>query len=388
MLQLQNQESNEIQSPMIKLVTSNTHEEVYSLLHNARNVYLISPFIGINTSKALAQVINEKKLKATVITRFSRNDFYNNVSSIEGLLILKEAGCNLKAVKKLHTKLYLFDSDSMILGSSNFTDGGLMTNLELNILFMDEKNIINQGIAYFNEIDINIESEFFITKEMILEEMKVLKSVPKRKKQVFPEDLDFGKIFTPKKNIDKIEELFTPKELKKNKISTSWIKFEGFSDKRRTKNDEPLIIELNENNFYRTRFPKKPKGYKNGDLIFIARNSWDKNGNITPVIYGYGITRKFDEHNVLSIEEQESDENFKRWPYYIYVENFRHITTKLLDGISLLDLYREIGSNTYPGSKKRNSSFADLKRIHIQKDKLRISEEAKEYLLENLSKIL
>jgi len=373
---------------MVKLVTSNTHEDVYSLLKNVNQTfYVISPFIGINTSKALAQVINEKKIKATVITRFSRNDFYSNASSIEGLLILKEAGCNLKAVKKLHTKLYLFDNNAMILGSSNFTNGGLITNLELNILFRDEKNIINQGIAYFNEIDIGIENEFFITKEMILEEMRFLKSLPNGKKQMFP-DFDYGKQFISKKNVDKIEELLTPQGLKNNSSSTSWIKFEGFSDNRRTKNDEFIKIDINEDNCYRTRFPKKPIGYKNGDLIFIARNSWDKNGDKTPIIYGYGITRKFDEQNIMSLEEQEKDENFKRWPYYIYVENFRFINTKLLDGISLLELYRNIGSNIYPGSKKRGSSFTDLKRVHGQKDKLKITEEAKEYLLDELNKIL
>jgi phosphatidylserine/phosphatidylglycerophosphate/cardiolipin synthase-like enzyme len=109
---------------------------------------MISPFIGINTSKLLAKVIKKNKVKAIIITKFSRNDFYNKVSSIEGLKILKEAGCELKAVKKLHTKLYIFDSSAMILGSSNFTDGGLITNLELNILFKNDKSIKPWNILF------------------------------------------------------------------------------------------------------------------------------------------------------------------------------------------------------------------------------------------------
>ena len=374
---------------MIRLITSNTKDDILYLLENVQNSFnMVCPFIGINTSKLLADLMTKKKIKATIITKFSRNDFFSRASSIEGLKILEEAGCELKAVKRLHTKLYVFDANAIILGSSNFTDGGLISNLELNILVQDEKNIINHGIAYFNEINISIEKEYFITKEMILEEISFLNSLDESKKPKFPESADFGKEMIPKKRIDEIEELLSPKQLVKIANTSAWIKFEGYSDHRRAKNDVSLDIVLNEDNCYRTHFPSKPTGYNNGDLIFIARNSWDKNGNKTPIIYGYGITRKFNRHNVMSKEQQEEKENFKRWPYFIYVENFRFINTKLLDGISLLDMLKEVGYNSYPGSSRRKSSFEELKKIHGQKDKLRITDDAKEYLLIHLNKIL
>ena len=373
---------------MIKLITSNTKDDILYLLENVKSsFYMICPFIGINTSKILANLITKKKIKATIITRFSRNDFFARASSIEGLKILKEVGCELKAVKRLHTKLYVFDANAIILGSSNFTDGGLISNLELNILVQDEKSIINHGIAYFNEINISIDKEYFITKEMIQEEISFLNTLGENKKHKFPESSDFGKELIPKKKIDKIEELLSPKQSVKITNINAWIKFEGYSDYRRAKNNVPLDIVLNKENCYRTHFPSKPTGYKNGDLIFIARNSWDKNGNKAPMIYGYGITCKFNRQNVMSQEQQEKNENFKRWPYFIYVENFRFINTKLLDGISLLDLLKEVGYNSYPGSSKRKSSFEELKKIHGQKDKLRITDEAKDYLLMRLNRI-
>lgn len=374
---------------MIKLITTNTKDDILNLLDNVKNsFYLISPFIGINTSRKLASIISKNGIKVTIITRFSRNDFFACASSIEGLKILKDAGCELKAVKRLHTKLYIFDNDAIIMGSSNFTDGGLISNLELNILVSGEKDIINHGIAYFNEININIEEEYYVTKEMIQEEISFLKSLGDKKKPNFPVSSDFGKEINPKKKFDKIEELLSPQKVIKSTNTNAWIKFEGYSDNRRIKEDTPLNIVLNSDNCYRTHFPSRPTGYKTGDLIFIARNSWDKNGDKTPMIYGYGITRKFDVHNVMSQEEQEKNENFKRWPYFIYVENFRYLETKLLDGISLLDMLREVGYNSYPGSCKRKSSFEELKKIHGQKDKLRITDEAKEYLLMKLNRIL
>ncbi len=373
---------------MIKLITSNTKDDILNLLENTNSsFYLICPFIGINTSKILANIITRKKFEAIIITRFSRNDFYVNASSIEGLKILKEAGCELKAVKNLHTKLYIFDNNAIILGSSNFTDGGLISNIELNIFIKDEKNIINRGITYFNEININIDEEYFITKEMIYEEISFLNSLGEIEKPKFPKSADFGKEMNPKKKFDKIEELLSPKQSIKTLNTTAWIKFEGYSDSRRTKNNIPLNIVLDKENCYRTHFPTKPTGFKNGDLVFIARNSWDKNGEKTPMIFGFGITRKFNSKNVMSQEEQDHNENFKRWPYFIYVENFRFVNT-LLEGVSLLDMLREVGYYSYPASIKRESSFEELKKIHGQKDKLRITEEAKDYLLMHLNDIL
>ncbi len=374
---------------MIKLITSNTKNDILHLLENVKkSFYMVCPFIGINTSKMLVDLIKKKDIKATIITRFSRNDFFSNASSIEGLEILKGVGCELKAVKRLHTKLYVFDNDAIILGSSNFTDGGLISNLELNILIQDERNIINHGIAYFNEINISIEKEYFITKEMIQEEINYLNSLGNNKRPKFPESTDFGKELISKKKNDMIEELLSSKPSVRITNTNAWIKFEGYSDHRRAKNNVSLDIVLNEDDCYRTHFPSKPTGYKNGDMIFIARNSWDKNGNKAPMIYGYGITRKFERQNVMSQEQQEKNENFKRWPYFVYVEKFRFIDTKLLDGISLLDMLKEVGYNSYPGSSKRKSSFEELKRIHGQKDKLRITDDAKEYLLMRLNRVL
>lgn len=374
---------------MIKLITTNTKDDILNLLENVtKSFYLISPFIGINTSRKLANVISKTGIKVTIITRFSRNDFYSRASSIEGLKILREVGCELKAVKKLHTKLYIFDNNAIVMGSSNFTDGGLISNIELNVLICGEKDIINHSIAYFNEININIEKDYYITKEMIQEEIDFLKSLGDKRNPKFPESTDFGKEINPKKKLDKIEELLSSPKVIKSKNSSAWIKFEGYSDHRRAQNDAPLNITLNDEGCYRTHFPSKPTGYETGDLIFIARNSWDRNGDKTPMIYGYGITHKFDIHDMMSQKDQEKNEVFKRWPYFIYVENFRHINTKLLDGISLLDMLREVGYNSYPGSSERKSSFEELKKIHGQKDKLRITDEAKEYLLMKLNEIL
>ena len=51
-------------------------------------------------------------------------------------------------------------------------------------------------------------------------------------------------------------------------------------------------------------------------------------------------------------------------------------------------MLREVGYNSYPGSSKWKNSYEELKKIHGQKDKLRITDEAKDYLLMHLNRII
>lgn len=60
------------------------------------------------------------------------------MSSIEGLKKLYEVGAKILALVVLHTKLYIFDDLSAIIGSANFTTGGFYTNHELSVLIDEE----------------------------------------------------------------------------------------------------------------------------------------------------------------------------------------------------------------------------------------------------------
>ncbi len=167
---------------MVKLITSNAGNEFEELLNETeRKIKIICPFFGRNTSIRLAEKIKQYGIEAEIISRFSRHDFFCKASSLEGLKELLLAGASLKAVKNLHTKLYIFDDQNIILGSSNFSRGGLVTNLELNILIKDENEIITRAVDYYNELDLHIEDDYQITIEMIDNEIEILSKVSPKK---------------------------------------------------------------------------------------------------------------------------------------------------------------------------------------------------------------
>ena len=138
----------------------------------------------------------------------------------------------------------------------------------------------------------------------------------------FDERYDRGKDLIIQKTDDVLQSIITPIfEKKLDKKIISWIKFEGFSNKKRVKSEYKIVISLYEKGFYITQ-------------------------------------------NVVAIDQKNANKNLIRWPYCIYVKNFKYIDTELIYGISLIDAFRDIDDATYPESKQRQCTFEEVRKIH------------------------
>lgn len=363
----------------------NIKEEFQSITDGtSEEILIISPFIGYQTAKYISTIASSG-VKVVLITRFSRQDFYSGVSSIQGLKLISDSGGELLAVKKLHTKLYIFDKKTAILGSSNFTEGGLSSNIELNILVKNEPELLPSVIDYFNECYISIQKKNYITTEIIANEIKIIESFRSNKTdRKFLENTIFGEDLKTKKIFDDIESSFN--KIESTDKATAWLKYEGFSDSNRDNPDneiKPLLVD----GMYKTYFSRKPTGFKTGDVVFIARHTTDRSGHNTPMIYGYGFVREFEERNVRTIEEQEADEKKKRWPYFVYVEKFIYSNNKIGDCLSLKSIYEQIGGSLFP-STESDIDYSEFKRKYSQRSHMHISESSKSYLLNEIKKII
>ena len=130
----------------IELLTS---EHMYSFKNTLKtankSIKIISPFIGINTSKIITEFMKHNpNCECSIITRFYTQDFLEGVSSLDALKILKESNVKLYALKNLHSKLYLIDDNYAIIGSANFTMGGFKLNHELSLAIEDEYELLDQ----------------------------------------------------------------------------------------------------------------------------------------------------------------------------------------------------------------------------------------------------
>ena len=138
---------------MIEVLTSNHFDKLLDLFDGTKNeIKIISPFLTMSMAEKLRDIVTKNNISCTFITRFYLEDVIAKANSIDALELLIQSGITIYAVKKLHTKLYLFDDETTILGSANFTNGGFKSNIELSLLLSEESQVIKELHAYFDEM--------------------------------------------------------------------------------------------------------------------------------------------------------------------------------------------------------------------------------------------
>ena len=162
--------ASEGEAKMIELLTNNHLEKILDLFDGAnRDIRIISPFLSVAMAQRLCDSIRERGLRCAFITRFYIEDMVAKANSIDALEMLLNAGVDLYAVKRLHTKLYLFDHDQAIVGSANFTTGGFKSNIELSLSIGDQPDLLSELSGYFDDMEKKLKAadDGRVTHEMI-----------------------------------------------------------------------------------------------------------------------------------------------------------------------------------------------------------------------------
>jgi hypothetical protein len=380
----------------IELITENHGSEIKGILNTVENrILIISPFLGMKTCEELSDVIANHKLLCKVITRFYREDFIQNSSSLDGLLCLLEAGAEVMGLKGLHTKLYIFDDKYSIITSANYTYGGLYSNVELGIKIDNEFDINIKCEEYFNDlwksiVDFNLKNsdKAIITKDMINEEKRIVNiAVSTRTKSTEnSNEIQQGAELKKVSTIDIFEKAlvnYSQPDIKNN--IGGWLKFSADAKHRHDPN-VGYFDRFNDFTKTRTFFPTRPVGIKSGDRIFLALVSFDNDNVPTPIIIGRAFSNGYNENNVVKSKVNGWEDWMVDYPYFIELHNIEIIDGPAKNGISLLEMYRKLKSDFYPSTFGLDYSFEKIRTYHYQKDKIRISKYAEENLNNELDK--
>ncbi|MGP4069099.1 phospholipase D family protein [Halobacillus sp. B29] len=388
----------------IEIIDNNFGSKFQELLKKTTSSLSISsPFISYKTASYLASWLenHDQIIQCQLITRFNREDFIQGVNSLEALEQLYNVGVKLFSLQHLHSKIYIFDNSSVLLGSANFTFKGLFKNHEFGVFIQNESEFISNTVQYFNdlieriqkfEIDISlIEKEKEEVNKLLSERTSSSTAYRNRKRwgAILDDNENNRELNDPEwipEKKDFVED-FIDEEEQFEEINTGiWIKFEGNSDSR-IPNDKVYINRKKELHEYieRTYYPRPPRGVKNGDLIFIAMVSKSKTGIETPVIVGYAYAKGFSNNNKID----HTDSNYKRWnnryPYYIELFNGKFLNSPIREGIPLIELCNTLRHKLYP--RTINNPDTDITRItrrHHQKPHIQITNHAKDYLVNQL----
>lgn len=395
---------------MIQTLTSNHAEIVLDMLEGSENsIKIISPFITASLAKKLADIVQAHPgLSCSFITRIYLEDLICKANSIEALDVMLSAGICVYAVKGLHTKLYLFDDNKAILGSANFTHGGMKRNLELS-LAMENEPIISELHDYFDELKGQVAVDGIVTKELLVNVDNDLthlyggkKSKTDKVMSIRMYGADAGII--PKQKMDDVDylkneatsgqrelndavmEIFREMESHDQIVydHTIWLKFTGEASNRHAGNEiaDVFGIDVPGGKLYLSNYSpsKKPSQVRDGDEIYIAPLTTDKRGKNQPVIVGRGTLRAFSKDNHASEEWIRKVSWMEDWPWYCVIDECELLDTIIENGIPLDAVLNALGSDTYISSFGRNESISEVGSKHLQKNHIRLSGNAKKFI--------
>jgi PLD-like domain len=109
---------------------------------------IVCPFIKTG---ALDRLLALRPRKIEVITRFNLADFVDCVSDLDALRKLLAAGGQVRGIKNLHAKLYLFGVSRAVVTSANLTGAALDRNAEFGAVLGGAADI-GACRAYFDQL--------------------------------------------------------------------------------------------------------------------------------------------------------------------------------------------------------------------------------------------
>ena len=392
---------------MILILTDNHFEAIMDLFDSTKkSITIISPFLSCAMADKLCDIVRKKQIPCTFITRLYVQDLLAKASNLTALRDMMNAGISIYLMKGLHTKLYLFDEERAIVGSANFTASGFKSNIELSILFDDERCITQELSAYCSKMKTLLTEKGGLLTEEILSEAEAdykrlwasnKGSIPTRSGKMYGVSLERKTVFEKTTEIDKelaiceneckndiVHSFFSRFEIRKQLLldHNAWIKFSGEANSRLDP-DEPFpvpCVTLQGRAVFVSNYSYNPTSVNEGDEVYFAALTTDCKGKKQPVIVGRGHFRAYDKKNTVPKEWLEDYPWMERYSHYVVINEGEIINTCVRDGLPLDTVLEKFGSDTYIASFGQNESIAEVASKHYQKAHLRLSGNAKEFI--------
>jgi HKD family nuclease len=328
----------------VQLLNSDwAHELIDARNKSHECISIVCPFIKLN---AIKKVLGEKPIqKIQVITRFNKKDFASGVSDIEALRFLLDLGAQIKGIKGLHSKLYLFKEEA-ILTSANLTYSGLHNNYEFGCR-LRQTDLVTECASYFENLW-NASQSLLSNEDLDRWQREVEEHQARHQGQgdfeIEDEGADVG-------NID-----CTPIPLRFSEAQAGYVKFFGTARIRASRQARVFDEIKGSGSHWACTYPvsKRPISVEEGACIFMARTVKAPNDFI---IYGRATgmqhlhARDEATPNDLEVRPWKSD-----WPLYIRVHNGQYLGGVLANGVSLYKLFDDLGTEATAPTKRHKES--------------------------------
>jgi HKD family nuclease len=346
---------------------------------NSNEYKFITPFIQLNTIKTILR--NRKNLQFKLITRFNLSDFFDGVSNLDAIEYILKRGDEIKGLKNLHSKLYVFDSREAILSSANLTQAALLKNFEFG-MHTSSPEAISSLESYFDNLWEKIPST--LNYQQIEKWRKEIDSEAKKGKNSY-ENRDLKDYGHSLKNTQKTgsEKYFS--NLKNEK--QYFIKFFGEGNNRANR-DMHILEEIERSGcHWACTYPtnKRPRKVRDGAIMFMGRLSSNPNDIL---IYGYATGKSYKDGRDDATQYDLKIRSWKeKWPRYIRVHDAHFINGTLKDGISMNELMEKFGYNSFASTlrnKIKEDGNINPRTAYMQQASVELTEDAASWLKDTI----
>lgn len=332
---------------MLRLVDCNWSKElVEGVQADSTGLRIMAPFIKAG---ALRRLLEKRPKSVRVITRFNLNDFADRVSDLDALSALLAAGAEVRGVKGLHSKLYVFGASRAVVTSANLTAAALDRNEEFGVTLYGTGEI-QTCAAYFDRMWSRAGVNLTRTK---VTEWACLIEAHRKNEGWGPGKLALGDFGS---DIDGTESSKTSAAGAPVTIPNrlpAYVKLLGEATNR-----SPLSLsvldEVERSGCNLTlAFPRgKRPGAPEGSLMFISRMvTQSGQGDIR--VFGFATAHahevESDDASSLDIERRP----WRRiWPHYVRVYDAHFLAGTLADGVSLNELMDELRADSFAPTQR------------------------------------
>lgn len=310
------------------------------------SIQIVCPFIKERAARRLLKYGHPDKFQ--VITRFNPAAFLEGVSDTAALRLCLEAGAQIRGIKNLHAKAYLVGSDRVIVTSANLTEQALVRNHEFGFSAQDAE-IVATCHDYFDGLWKRAGKDLTIAQIDVWEgEVASWKSsgkiipVPSGFKD---EGVDLGFSSGVEAAPDRV-----------NSAEQGFLKIFGKGDDRE-KPSLPVWAEVARAGcHYACCYPKgkKPRQVRDGAMIFMGRLVEDP---LDTLIFGRAIGFQYRDGQDDATDSELKERPWKAdYPHCVRVTDTEFVDGTLSDGVSLGDLLRELGPNSFASTKRNLNS--------------------------------
>lgn len=335
----------------VRLVDSKWEKELREGLSVSGGTWrLACPFIK---ERIIRRLLDETDLDTIqVVTRFNLADFASGVSDVGALRAILDAGGEVRGLRGLHSKVFVFGAQRAAVTSANLTLAALARNAEFGCV-SDDPGFVASCSDYVNRIWKR--ASVPVTAVQLDEwEGVVATRLAQGGQPNHLSDLpDFG-ASAPQPDPPQ------PPEAPAAEGEVGWpaesqhafVKFFGQGHERAS-TDEAIIDAIDGAGcHWACTYPKtaRPRSVQDGDTMFMGRMTHSPNDTL---IFGRAIgLAHVDERDKASAEDLLVRPWKSEWPHYIRVHHAEFIAGQLSDGISLNALMEDLGANSFGSTQE------------------------------------